>query len=91
MDEAVTIAAELAELSEGEYGTKTLEQKLSPTEQMIVDLLTVAKTAGLNPASFVAPPTPLATFANQLQKLLAGVTRFNDPRGVYSHCFCDIN
>ncbi|MGB5257083.1 MAG: signal peptide peptidase SppA [Woeseiaceae bacterium] len=91
LDEAVTIAAELAQLTEGEFGRKTIERKLSPTEQMIVDLLTVAKSAGLNPASFVAAPAPIATFANQLQKILAGITRFNDPRGVYSHCFCDIN
>lgn len=91
LDDAVRIAAELAELTDGEFGRKTIEQKLSPTEQMIVDLLTVAKNAGLNPSSFVAAPTPMATFANQLQKMLAGITKFNDPRGVYSNCFCDIN
>ncbi|MGI9237450.1 MAG: signal peptide peptidase SppA [Woeseiaceae bacterium] len=91
LDDAVNAAAELAGLAEGEFGRKTIEPKLSPTEQMIVDLLTVAKHVGIDPAGFVSAPAPIATFANQLQKLLAGITKFNDPRGVYSHCFCEIN
>ena len=91
LEDAVAIAAELAGMAEGEFGQKTIEQKLSPTEQMIVDLLTVAKHGGIDPAGFVSAPTPLATFANQLQKMLAGIAKFNDPRGVYSHCFCEVN
>jgi len=91
LDDAVSIAAELAGLEEGDFGRKDIEIKLSPTEQMIVDLLTIAKHGGLDPASFVSAPAPMMIFANQLQEILAGITRFNDPRGVYSHCFCDIN
>ena len=91
LDDAVSIAAELAGLAEGEFGRKDIEIKLSPTEQMIVDLLSVAKHGGLDPASFVSAPTPVQIFANQLQQIMAGINRFNDPRGVYSHCFCDIN
>jgi protease-4 len=89
IDDAVTTAAELAGLDEGTYGKISIEPKLSPTEQMILDLLTVAKRAGIDPASFVAAPTPIASFTNQLQKMLAGLTRFNDPKGIYSHCFCE--
>ncbi|MGI9238472.1 MAG: signal peptide peptidase SppA [Woeseiaceae bacterium] len=91
LDDAVNVAAELAGLGEGEYGRKSIEPKLSPTEQMIVDLLTVTKHVGIDPAGFVSAPPPIATFAHQLQKLLAGITKFNDPRGIYSHCFCEIN
>jgi protease-4 len=91
LEDAVSIAADLAGLAEGEYGRKDIVIRLSPTEQMIVDLLTIAKHSGLEPASFVSAPAPIMTFANQLQEILAGLTRFNDPRGVYSHCFCDIN
>ena len=89
IDDAVTTAAELAGLEEGAYGKISIEPKLSPSEQMILDLLTVAKRVGIDPASFVTAPTPIASFATKLQKLLAGVTRFNDPKGVYSHCFCE--
>ena len=91
LDDAVAVAAGLVGLDEGTYSRKTIEPELSPTQQMIVDFLTIAKTAGIDPASFVREPAPVALFANQLQKLLAGVTKFNDPRGVYSHCFCEID
>lgn len=91
LDDAVNLAAELAGLAEGDFGRKTIEQKLSPTEQMILDLFTVVKHGGVDPAGFVSAPMPIATFATQLQKVLAGITKFNDPRGVYSHCFCEIN
>ncbi|MGB5577340.1 MAG: signal peptide peptidase SppA [Woeseiaceae bacterium] len=90
LDDAVAVAAELVGLEDGTYSRKTIGPELSPTEQMIVDFLTVARTAGIDPASFVREPAPVAVFANQLQKLLAGITKFNDPRGVYAHCFCEI-
>ncbi|NNC56014.1 MAG: signal peptide peptidase SppA [Woeseiaceae bacterium] len=90
-DDAIVMAADLAGLVEGKYGQVRMEPKLSPTEQMILDLLTVAKRSGLDPASFVAAPTPIESFAGQLQRTLARATKFNDPRGVYSHCFCEID
>ena len=91
LDVAVAAAAELAGLEEGAYGEKSIGPKLSPTEQMLLDLLSVAKQIGVDPAAFVAPPAPIETFAGRLQELLAGATRFNDPKGVYSHCFCAID
>ncbi len=91
IDDAIAVAAGLADLEEGSYGQKVIEPKLSPTEQMVLDLLTVAKRGGIDPASFVSAPTPIESFANQLQKMLAGITKFNDPKGAYSHCFCEIN
>ena len=91
LDDAVAVAAELVGLEEGTYSRKMIEPELSPTQQMIVDFLAVAKIAGIDPAGFVREPAPVAVFANQLQKLLAGVTNFNDPRGVYTHCFCEID
>ncbi|MDH3304995.1 MAG: signal peptide peptidase SppA [Gammaproteobacteria bacterium] len=91
LDDAVAVAAELAGLEEGSYGRKTIRRELSPTEQMIVDFLTLVKSAGIDPSGFVREPAPVAVFANQLHKLLADVRKFNDPRGVYTHCFCEID
>lgn len=91
LDDAVKIAAELASLPEGQYGQIAIERKLSPTEQMIVDMLTVAKRAGIDTANFVAAPMPLEAVATRLQEALASVSKFNDPRGLYSHCFCEID
>jgi len=89
LDDAIAAAAELAGLDE--YGQKLIVPRLSPTEQMILDLLSVVRSTGLDPAVFVAAPTPIATFAGRLQELLSIATRFNDPKGAYAHCFCRID
>ncbi len=90
-DDAIAAAAELAGLAEGAYGRKTIEPQLSPTEQMVLDLLSMARRIGVDPGAFVESPAPIAAFANRLQALASRVTRFNDPKGVYSHCFCEID
>jgi protease-4 len=87
-DDAVVAAAELAGLEEGEYGQMVIERQLTPTEQMILDMLSVFRVTGLDPTAFVDAPTPVEVFASQLQKLIAHASRFNDPKGVYSHCLC---
>jgi protease-4 len=89
-DDAVVAAAELAGLAEGEYGQKLIERQLSPTEQMLLDFLSVFRITVLDPTVFVDAPSPLEIFANRLQELIAHVSRFNDPKGVYSHCFCEM-
>jgi protease-4 len=91
LQDAVAAAAELAGLEEGEYGRKVIEEQLSPTEQMVLEFLSVAERLGIDPSIFASAPTPIESFANQLQKVLAGVTQFNDPKGVYAHCFCEID
>lgn len=90
-EDAIRAAAELAGLSDGDYGKKYIDTKLSPTEQMVLDFLALAQRAGLDAGSFVEKPTVLESFATRLQKLIVGVTRFNDRKGVYSHCFCEID
>jgi protease-4 len=89
-DDAILAAAELAGLSEGEYGQKLIERQLTPTEQMILDLLSIFRVTGMDPTVFVDTPTPVEVFANQLQELVAHVGRFNDPKSIYAHCLCEI-
>lgn len=90
-DDAVVAAAELAGLGDGEYGQKLIEKELTSTEQMILDFLSVVRIAGLDPGAFVSAPTQVELFADRMQKLLSNVSRFNDPKGMYSHCFCELN
>ena len=89
-DDAIAAAAELAGLADGEYGQKLIEKQLTPTEQMILDFLSVLRMTGIDPKAFVREPTPVEFFADRLQALVANVRKFNDPKGVYSHCFCEI-
>jgi len=90
-EDSVRVAAELAGLEEGEYGQKLIEVSLSPTEQLIMEFLAVTKRTGFDVAALVSTPSALESFANNLQELLASLTKFNDPKGLYSHCFCEID
>ena len=90
-DDAVTAAAELAGLTDGEYGQKLIEKQLTPTEQMILDFLSILRITGVDPEAFVRAPTQVEVFANRMQELLSGLNKFNDPKGIYSHCFCELN
>jgi len=89
-EDSVRAAAELAGLEEGDYGKKLIEIKLSPTERLVLDFLALSQSMGIDVGSLVTGPSALESFAGRLQKLLAGLTQFNDPKGVYSHCFCEI-
>ena len=88
LDEAVAFAAELVDIPEGEYGRKSITTELSPTEQMIVDMLGTAKSFGLQ-FDFLRPePSSLQRLAGRLEEALAPLTQFDDPKGVYAHCLC---
>jgi protease-4 len=90
-DDAIEAAAELAGLADSDYGEKLIEKQLTPTEQMILDFLTIVRATGIDPEAFVSKPQPIQVFASKLQELVSGVQNFNDPKGVYSHCFCELN
>ena len=90
LDDAIAAAAELAELDEDEYGTKLIEQQLSPGEQMIIDLLGAISTLGFDISGWSGQRTLVDEFADDLADRAGRMLRFNDPKGVYSHCFCDI-
>ena len=68
-----------------------IEKALSPTEQLILDMLSTVRVIGIDPAAIVDKPDPLKVFVNRLQEMLAHVARFNDPKGVYANCFCEID
>jgi len=88
LDEAVAFAAELVNLAEDDYGRKWIRIELSPTEQMIVDLLGTAKSFGLQLDFLQSRPSSLQRIAGILEQTLAPLTEFDDPKGVYAHCLC---
>ena len=71
-----------------DYGRKFISSELSSTEQLIVDLLGTAADLGMD----MRPVRPSAI--EQLETLVQGVVaplrRFDDPKGVYAHCFCAV-
>lgn len=90
-EDAIAAAADLAGLSEGDYGSFEIQTEMSPTEQMILDFLAFADTVGFDPAAFASTPSSLEAFANRFDKALGQIAKFNDPRGTYSYCFCEVD
>lgn len=90
LDDAIAVAAELAGLDDGEFGIKTIEKELSPTEQMIIDLLSVAGSVGIDISKWAGQPNTVARLVDDIAVTAESLLRFNDPKGIYSHCFCDI-
>ena len=87
-EDAIASAAELAGLAEGSYGQKTIANELSATEQLIVDMLSFATTAGIDASDLARRPTSLERIAKRLDEIVTPFLRFNDPQGVYAHCLC---
>jgi len=90
LDDAIAVAAELAGLPKGDYGTKTIEKELSPSEKMLLELFTVAARTGLDMSHWTRETSALEDVAQAVIRRTESLLRFNDPKGVYSHCFCDI-
>ncbi|MDH4107282.1 MAG: signal peptide peptidase SppA [Gammaproteobacteria bacterium] len=90
VEDAIMEAAELAGLDEDGYGLKYLEMELSPAEEFIVDLLGGARAAGIRLTSIAAPRGAIERLARRMEDMLSPALRFDDPKGVYAHCFCVI-
>ena len=88
MDAAIASAAELADLESGQYGTKRFEKELSPGEHLLLDLMGGAKWLGFSPQSFSAKQSSIKRVANMFEDAIFPLLHMNDPKGVYSHCFC---
>ena len=84
-------AAALAKLDEGRYSVEYVEPDLTFSERLAMSFATEAipfadKAFGLPKWSVV-----LAQAVESALEPLAFVSRWNDPRGVYAYCFCDVH
>jgi len=89
IDTAIVAAAELAELDEDNYGLKYFEQELSPGEQLALDILAGADGLGLKFGVLSRPSSSVERVAHILDEVLAPLVMFDDPKGMYSKCFCE--
>lgn len=90
LDDAIAAAAELAEIGDEDFGIKSIEQELSPTEQMLIDLLGAAASIGVDVSGWAGQRSLVDDIRDSVAEKTRTLLRFNDPKGVYSHCFCDI-
>lgn len=90
LDDAVAAAAELAGLEAGNYDVRFMEKKLTPAEQLTLQFLGGTRSVGVD-LGRLRTPTRLERFAGGMLEAIAETWRFNDPRGLYAHCFCVFN
>jgi protease IV len=88
LDDSIEAAAALAELEEGEYGRKYFEKELSAAEQLAVEFLGSATARSILADATNRPMTSVDKLKVMLEQALAPMMLFNDPKGVYAHCFC---
>ncbi|MEX2123144.1 MAG: signal peptide peptidase SppA [Woeseia sp.] len=92
LEDAIAAAAELAELEPDEYGVIYYEKELTPAEQLALQFLGGAAHVGLDVKSLFARRSErqltMDRIADVVTTALSPVLRFNDPKGMYAHCFC---
>jgi protease IV len=88
LEDAILAAAELAELGENEYGLKYYEKELTAAEAFALQFLSSATGVGLDARSLFNRRSSVNRIADAVSTALSPVLRFNDPKGIYAHCFC---
>lgn len=88
LDEAVSAAASLAGLESDAYGRKYFEKELTPTEQLALQFLGSVRQLGVDAGSLFGHRSSLEELAARLADTISPLARFNDPNGIYAHCFC---
>jgi len=90
LDDAIVAAADLAEIGGKDYGIKVIEQELSSMEQLVVDLLSVVSAMGVEFSAAGNGRSLAESITLSIAEKAGPLLRFNDPKGVYTHCLCDI-
>lgn len=88
LDQAVAAAAKRAKLAEG-YRVWYVEKEPTFKERLAASLLTSA-AAWLGPAADDAPPGLLASWMRALRARADELALYNDPRGIYAACLCEV-
>lgn len=91
LDQAVASAAALAGLGE-RFEVEYIERELGFVEALALDIATKTRVLFGSPVieGDLHRSSPLVRGLESLRRQLVELARLNDPRGVYSHCFCNV-
>lgn len=95
LPDAIASAAEKAKLSEGKYRVWYVEKEMTFREKLLSDLLEVRVRLSRAPGFAVEEPEPpsrppaVRAILDRLGET-ASLLTFNDPRGVYAWCACEV-
>lgn len=87
LEEAVASAAAMAELDD--YRVRYIEQELNPRDKLLIGMLRDAGIVGkIQQRTGAWSAFTVDGVLAKLKQELDSLAQFNDPRGVYLHCFC---
>ncbi len=86
LPDALAAAAKLADLG-GAYGTDYIEPELNFRQELLMQLRSAALHWG-GIAGLVPRRTALSRVLDPLLDQARDISRFNDPRGIYTYCWC---
>ncbi|MEM1263973.1 MAG: signal peptide peptidase SppA [Pseudomonadota bacterium] len=89
IDAAIQAAANLAKLDEGGYRVDYVSRSLSPLEELLVSFAQTGARFGVRSAP--SRQGLLRQVERWLGDRVSQLASFNDPKGLYSICFCVIN
>lgn len=90
LDDAVAAAAKLAEIGD-DYSVKTIKRSLTAREKFLISMLSDSKEAGLTLHMPQTLADMLGRWSAPIDAQLKALKTFNDPKGVYSFCFCHVS
>lgn len=90
IDDAIRAAAGLAELDEDAYAIEYFDPPLSLLDRLLLDMMRTVSPAIAALGYEARMPRALAVLLEAASEPLAFIDRFNDPRGIYAYCFCDV-
>ncbi|GAB4123606.1 MAG: signal peptide peptidase SppA [Rhodothalassiaceae bacterium] len=86
LDDAIAAAARRAGLEEGAYDVGYLEEKRSPFEQLLLDLMQQLDSHIPLRDSHLGTSGPLGLLETQIRAASDALAMLNDPRGAYALC-----
>ena len=90
VDEAIASAAGLAGLAEGAYSTEYVERELSLAEQVLLQYARLLGALFGMAGSADESSVMLRTLLDSVRTELNAFSGWNDPRGIYYHCMCEL-
>ncbi len=90
LDDAIASAALLAGLEEDAYSIEYFEPPLNFFDRFLLNMMRMASPAIAALGYEAHMPRALAVLLEAASEPLAFVEQFNDPRGIYAYCFCDV-
>ncbi|MFK8051746.1 MAG: signal peptide peptidase SppA [Woeseiaceae bacterium] len=89
LNDAVSIAAERAGLDS--YDTRIIEPELSEEEALLLNIIDGSARLGFSPQLLLPKRTRIGGLLGIAEQQLENIARFNDPRGIYLECFCEVD